>query len=283
MKWTAEAEEAVKKVPSFVRQRVRERVEQEVRSAGRATVGAADVDTAKTRAMSGRQAETKGYRIDTCFSAKGCPNPVVASKGLIQRIETLVKGERLLDFLKAHVNGSIKYHHEFRITLADCPNACSQPQIKDVGIIGALTPRTTDAACTQCLACVEACPEQAVQMDPDPGRPRIEETRCLHCGRCVAACPSGTIAAGRRGYRVQLAGRLGRHPCLARELPGIFDEDQVLAIVQECLRLYKARSRNGERFAHLFLDEDFNRFSRRFCRCGRDAFDTPKKSHIPSP
>ncbi len=283
MKWTAEAEEAIKKVPFFVRQRVRERVEQEARNAGRTTVVVADVDTAKTRAMSGGQTETKGYRIDTCFSANGCPNPVVASKSLIERLETLVQGEQLLDFLKAHVNGAIKFHHEFRITLADCPNACSQPQIKDVGIIGALTPQTTDAACTQCLACVEACPELAVQMDPDLGRPRIEETRCLHCGRCVAVCPSGTIAGGRRGYRVQLAGRLGRHPRLARELPGIFDEDQVLAIVQECLRLYKARSRNGERFAHLFLDEDFNRFLHRFCRSGREAFDTLEKSPITSP
>lgn len=283
MQWTAEAEEAVKKVPSFVRQRVRERVKQEARNAGRTTVLVADVDTAKTRAMSGGQAEIKGYRIDTCFSANGCPNPVVAGKGLIERLDALVQSERLLDFLKAHVTGAIKFHHEFRITLADCPNACSQPQIKDVGIIGALTPQTTDAACTRCLACVEACPELAVQMDPDSGGPRIEQAHCLHCGRCVAACPSGTIAAGRRGYRVQLAGRLGRHPRLARELPGIFDEDQVLAIVQECLRLYKARSRNGARFAHLFQDEDFKRFLHRFCRGGPDEFDTPEKSPVTSP
>ncbi len=292
MKWTSEAEEAVKRVPFFVRRRVRERVEQEARSAGRTAVGLADVDRAKTRYMAGMQAEIKGYQIDTCFGASGCPNPAVVSKGLIERIETLVRGERLLDFLKARVSGGIKFHHEFRITLADCPNACSQPQIKDVGIIGACTPQTTDAACTRCLACVEACPEMAVRMEPDPGGPRIEEARCLDCGRCAAACPSGTIAERRRGYRVQLAGRLGRHPRLARELPGIFDEDRVLAIVQECLRLYKTRSKKGERFAHLFTDDDFKRFSRRFgCAGGKERevdealgkFDTPEISPNTSP
>ena len=28
----------------------------------------------------------------------------------------------------------LKFHHEFRVTVADCPNSCSQPQIKDIGI-----------------------------------------------------------------------------------------------------------------------------------------------------
>jgi dissimilatory sulfite reductase (desulfoviridin) alpha/beta subunit len=274
MKWTAEAEEAVKKVPFFVRRRVRERVEQEARKAGRAAVGAADVAAAKARYLSGMQAEIKGHQIDTCFGASGCPNPAVVSKGLIERLETLVAGEHLLTFLKAHVAGAIKFHHEFRITLADCPNACSQPQIKDVGIIGACAPRTTETECTQCMACVESCPERAVAVAPPAGGPCIDAARCLLCGRCVTACPSGTLAAGRRGYRVQLAGRLGRHPRLARELPGLFDEEQVLAIVKECLRLYKERSRNGERFAHLFSDEDFERFARGFGHGGNAAIDT---------
>ena len=29
-----------------------------------------------------------------------------------------------------------------------------------------------------------------------------------------------------------------RHPRLARELPGIFDENQVIEILQDCLKLY---------------------------------------------
>ncbi len=67
---------------------------------------------------------------------------------------------------------------------------------------------------------------------------------------------------------MQLGGRLGRHPRLGRELPGIFGEDQVLEILQESLKLYKERSRNGERFAHLFCEEDYAAFSRKFCGTG---------------
>ena len=90
----------------------------------------------------------------------------------------------------------------------------------------------------------------------------------------MAACPSGSIVAGDRGYRVQLAGRLGRHPRLARELPGIHDEEQVLAVLRACLRLLKERSRSGERFAHLFREEDFVRLSRRFGPGEAGAFDS---------
>ena len=34
-------------------------------------------------------------------------------------------------------------HHEFRVSLSACPNACSRPQIVDIGLIGAVTPVLT--------------------------------------------------------------------------------------------------------------------------------------------
>ena len=42
MKWAPEAEEAIKKVPFFVRKRVKARVEKEAREAGRPVVSLAD-------------------------------------------------------------------------------------------------------------------------------------------------------------------------------------------------------------------------------------------------
>ena len=72
----------------------------------------------------------------------------------------------------------------------------------------------------------------------------------------------GTLAAGRTGYRVQLGGKLGRHPRLAAELPGIYDADSVLAIIRDCLALYKSRSRNGRRLADLLTETDIERYIR---------------------
>jgi len=49
VKWSTEAEEAVRKVPFFVRKRVRARVEQEARTAGRKAISLADVRTTQQR------------------------------------------------------------------------------------------------------------------------------------------------------------------------------------------------------------------------------------------
>jgi dissimilatory sulfite reductase (desulfoviridin) alpha/beta subunit len=87
----------------------------------------------------------------------------------------------------------------------------------------------------------------------------------LNCGACVAACPGGTLAVGRRGYRVQLGGRLGRRPALARELPCILSEDQVVEVARACLRIYKERCNGGKRFSHIFADADLTEIIRRFC------------------
>jgi dissimilatory sulfite reductase (desulfoviridin) alpha/beta subunit len=210
-------------------------------------------------------ADIKGYQLDTCFGPSGCPNRAVISDPLLARVEAVIQAADLLSFLKSRVRGDIKFHHEFRVTLADCPNACSQPQIKDLGIIGAAVPETTNEACSQCKACIESCPEQAITLAAESRPPAIDTGRCLNCSQCIRACPTGTIAEAWKGFRVQLGGRLGRHPRLARELPGIFSEDQVIEILQDALKLYKERSLHGERFSQLFEDRDFEEFSRRFC------------------
>jgi dissimilatory sulfite reductase (desulfoviridin) alpha/beta subunit len=173
MEWTAEAKAALQQVPFFVRKRVRARVEKEAADAGKKRVTLADVKATQTRYLSGMHADIKGYQLDTCFGPSGCPNRAVVSDQLLARVETVITAADLLSFLKSRVAGDLKFHHhEFRVTLADCPNACSQQQIKDVGIIGAAVPETTNAACSQCQACVESCPEQAIALaaeSPPPG------------------------------------------------------------------------------------------------------------------
>ncbi|MFH0995247.1 MAG: 4Fe-4S dicluster domain-containing protein [Pseudomonadota bacterium] len=267
MKWTIEAEDAIKKIPFFVRKRVRSRVEKEAEGEGKPLITIAEVKATQARFLSKMETDIKGYQIETCFGAGGCPNRANAGDGLMQKLEALLAEENLLDFLKKEVKGGLKYHHEFRITLADCPNACSQPQIKDIGIIGACIPEITQNPCSQCEACMEACREQAIFLETGlpvmqpTMQPTIQMDRCLYCGQCIQVCPTGTLGAGTRGYRVLLGGKLGRHPRLARELSGVFSEKAVLSIVKDCLSFYRLHSRGGERFAEIFTEQAFEETS----------------------
>jgi dissimilatory sulfite reductase (desulfoviridin) alpha/beta subunit len=111
--------------------------------------------------MEGTKTEIKGYQVDACFSAGNCQNAIF-SGDIRHKIEELLKKEDLLGFLKNRVKGEIRFHHEFKITVSDCPNACSQPQIKDIGIIAAKTPQVSDIECTCCMECVRTCKENAI-------------------------------------------------------------------------------------------------------------------------
>jgi len=258
MEWTKEADDAVKKVPFFVRKRVRSRVEKEAREAGKPLVSLADVKTTQARYLNNMASEIKGYQIETCFGPSGCRNRTAISDHLLEQIEALVRKEDLLGFLKKRVEGDLKFHHEFRITLGECPNACSQPQIKDIGIIGACAPHVTEEACTLCEACVYSCNENAVALNTERECPEIDATLCLYCGKCIEVCPTGTLLEGKKGFRVQLGGKLGRHPQLAKELPGIYTEHQVIDIVKDCIRFYKQHSQHGERFGQVLTLTDFD-------------------------
>ncbi|MFH1350521.1 MAG: 4Fe-4S dicluster domain-containing protein [Pseudomonadota bacterium] len=196
--------------------------------------------------------EIRGYQLETCFGTGGCPNRAADSDGLFERMKDILNKADILAFLKKRVKSDLRHHHEFRTALSDCPNACSQPQIKDMGIIGAMEPVVTDEPCSLCQACAEACIEKAIIVGDTERFPLIDHERCMKCGKCITACPNGTLSVGRRGYRVLLGGKLGRHPRLAEELQGIYTEDQVVEILGECIGTYKENSRQGERFSELF-------------------------------
>jgi anaerobic sulfite reductase subunit C len=261
MNWSDEAEQAIKKVPFFVRKKVRARVEKEAAETGKSKITLAEVQATRNRFLNHMESEVKGFQVEACFGSSGCPYRVVNSEKLQQNIEALLQKEDILGFLKNRVSEGLKFHHEFRVSLADCPNACSQPQIRDVGIIGASLPMITNKECSHCNQCVEACQENAVTVSLNMDAPRIDKNACVRCGKCISACPTGTIDKERDGYRVLLGGKLGRHPKLAVELPGIYNEVEVLTILKQCIAFYKQKNRRGERFGEilekhpLFIEE----------------------------
>jgi len=258
MKWTREADRAIKKVPFFIRKKVKKKVEAYAAQKEKSIVELNDVDELKKKYMSkrGMEKEIKGYEVSTCFGGSGCPNAANSGSLLAKEIEDIFEKEDLLSFLKENVKTGLKFHHEFRVVLADCPNACSRPQIVDIGIIGASLPKVSDESCILCGSCVESCRENAIVLDEEKESPLIDFDKCLMCARCISACPTETIKEKQKGFRVMLGGRLGRHPRLAMEVPGLFSHDSVLQIVKKGLGFYKANSKNGKRFSHILSSVD---------------------------
>jgi len=248
MRWSKEAEEAVSRVPFFVRKRVKKRVEEEAARCGAMEVGLDHVKTCQKRFLNQMEEEVKGYQVETCFGPTGCPNRAV-TWDISKTIEDLLKKRNMKVFLKEKVQGPLKLHHEFRVSVSDCPNACSRPQISDLGLIGACRPAVSDESCSQCGACVEACREGAITLK-DEG-PEIDFAKCLSCGKCISSCPTGTLRKGAEGYRIQVGGKLGRHPRLAAELLGIYDREEALRLVNRCLDHYQKYCARGERFGEI--------------------------------
>lgn len=256
IKWSREANEALSRVPFFVRKRVKKRVEEEAASVGAYEVTIEHVRTCQKRFLNRMEDEVKGFQVETCFGPTGCPNRAVISDGLPKKLEKKLLKRNLKEFLKKRVNGPLKMHHEFRISVSDCPNACSRPQIFDVGLIGACRPEISIEPCTQCGACVEACRENAISLENDV--PFVDDEKCLYCGQCVGICPTGTLQEGAKGFRILVGGKLGRHPRLAEELPGIFKVEDIPEQIDRCLDYYQQYCLKGERFGEILELKGFN-------------------------
>jgi anaerobic sulfite reductase subunit C len=249
MKWNRKAEASMSRVPFFVRQRVRKRVEEEAARCGAAEVCPEHVQTCQKRLLNQMEDEVKGYQLETCFGPGGCPNRAVKGEGFLRKIEDSLTRRNLKSFLRERVQGPLKLHHEFRVSLSYCPNACSRPQIADLGLIGAARPAISQEECIQCGACVEACREDAILLC---GKwPVINGPKCVFCGQCISVCPTRTLQEEKRGFRIQVGGKLGRHPRLAQELTGIFTEDETLGTIERCLDHYQKHCRAGERLGEI--------------------------------
>ena len=249
MKWSRAAEEAVSRVPFFVRKKVKKRVEEEATRCGSKEVELKHVNICQSRFLNRMEEEVKGHRVETCFGASGCPNRAVIAEGLPERLEALLAGKNLKYFLKEKVKGPLRMHHEFRVSISDCPNACSRPQIVDVGLIAACMPEVGEEACTGCVACIAVCKEKAVTMQE--GRPLVDPSKCLFCAQCVRECPTGTLQRGQVGFRVLIGGKLGRHPRLGRELPGVHSQGETFKIVENCVDFFQRHCVSGERLGEI--------------------------------
>jgi dissimilatory sulfite reductase (desulfoviridin) alpha/beta subunit len=171
--------------------------------------------------------------IEQCGGGRACAGIAASGERLINGLRSL--SERLEGRVAAS-GEAFGPHRKFRISLSFCTNGCSRPQISDIGIIGAVTVRVDAGACTGCGACVAACRENALMLDGPTVS--VGDTRCLFCGDCLCACPFDALLPGATGFKVLLGGKLGRHPRLGTELPGIYTEHDIIEIVSHSYHLY---------------------------------------------
>lgn len=268
-KWEPEAEKALTRVPRFIRPLVRRKVRERVSANGGSTVTLADFQEAENRFRSLTAGKTekelesvmpqenkKGaslVHVEACRAqALDCPNSLVDLEPWVQAIRDWAAEFDLSEKLRAMVDhDKVLFHHKLKFSLSGCPNGCSRPQIADFGLRGRTRPLFEAEECTSCKACVQACPDNALNADSGP--PEIDGKACLGCFKCSQACPSGCISLFRPKVELLVGGKLGRHPHLARPAGLFSGPEELIAGVEKRVGEYLNGAQPGQRFADYCL------------------------------
>ncbi len=178
--------------------------------------------------------------------------PVVSCKGTSCQyglIDTFSLSEKIHEqFYEGYHH--VKLPHKFKIAVGGCPNNCVKPSLNDLGVVGQRVPLADVDKCRGCAKCQPAsvCPVGAAKLVD--GKLDIDAEVCIGCGKCVGACPFHVTDAHADGYRVYLGGRWGKKYALGRPMSHLFEsEDEVLALVEKSLLLFRERGVAGERFS----------------------------------
>lgn len=200
------------------------------------------------RVESSAPQEAHPWQIESCLALEGgCPNALTELKDLAKQLDAVVRDSGWTERAKAGPTGRThRPHNRLRVALAACPNACTQPQIRDIGLIASVRPDRVSPSCTGCGQCAMVCREGAIVMED--GLPKLDGARCLGCGACGTACPHKAMEMGERRFRILVGGRMGRHPAWALELPATVERAQVAPIVAQLLKTAEDEAGEGETF-----------------------------------
>ena len=148
----------------------------------------------------------------------------------------------------------VQLPHKFKIGVGGCPNNCIKPGLNDFGIMGQRVPSYDPELCRACGRCsVEVkCPMKLCHKGED-GRMTYDQSLCTNCGKCIDACPFGAITQVGYGFKILLGGIWGKHQRLATPLPGVYSYDEMIAILEKTLTIWKEQGKAGERFG-LYLE-----------------------------
>ncbi len=177
--------------------------------------------------------------------------PVVSCKGTTCQyglIDTFALSEKLHKLFYEGYH-EVSLPHKFKLAVGGCPNNCVKPDLNDLGIVGQRAPVLDAEKCRGCKKCqaAEACPIHSAHVTDgklDFGKD------CNRCGRCVGKCPFQAVEQSVNGYKIYIGGRWGKQVAQGRALEKLFtSEEEVLAVVEKAILLFREQGVTGERFA----------------------------------
>lgn len=264
MRWTPEAERLLDRVPPFVRAVARRAVEKRAMAQGLTEVTRALVlqampkrggpsGDALARLIRDAEAEaervadrSEGHELTVCGAVAGCPLALADVDDAFAGMRRVVHRIGLGDVIARRIDGPVLSHSRVKMTVAACPNACTEPQIKDVALVAYAWPAVGPAACDRCMACVKACPDACLRVDE--AVPEVDRSVCVGCGRCISACTRGALVEQEAGWKVVAGGRLGRHPRLAIPVhEGLLPVEEALRVARCVLGFLVENGMPGER------------------------------------
>lgn len=177
--------------------------------------------------------------------------PVVACKGsycVHGLMDVHPFAERVFNeyYVKWH---TVRLPHKFKIGIGGCPNNCVKPAFHDFGIMGQSVPDYDPDLCNACNKCsvIGKCPVKAAYQGED-GTLVIDAEKCTNCGKCIGACNFDSIEEKARGYKITIGGIWGKTQRMGSPVPGIYSEDEVMALIEKALLIYREQGITGERF-----------------------------------
>ena len=187
------------------------------------------------------------YEVNACYGIEGsCSFSLVGRPGLSEDIVQVVKKSA---WGQAEANRKVSeslHYKQLRVALAACPNACTQPQIKDIGIIANCVPVDIGPDCNGCGRCEAVCQEEAIVVRE--GVAELLPQRCVGCGVCASECVQGAIESDGVQFRILVGGRMGKHPRWAQELC-VVDGSCVVRVVGNFLERIAQWAKPAERLA----------------------------------
>lgn len=191
------------------------------------------------------QKHSCGYKF--CRGTEGaCPYSLVNEQAVLEAVKDLAKKATAVEKVNEHKGGRKSHHPGLRIAIAACPNACTEPQTKDVGIIAIKVPTDVGPECNGCGRCFAVCREESIK--PVNGKARLVPERCVGCGQCISECPSMAISSEPVRFKILVGGRMGRHPRWAEQFC-LADGSDLVEAIQGFLDRLCRLAQPGERAA----------------------------------